>query len=212
LVADDSWENRSVIVNLLEPLGFRVIEAENGQEGLSNATKYKPDLIITDLAMPILDGFEMTKQLRQSPELADVIIVASSASVLNFYQQQSKQAGCTDFLPKPIHTEELFTLLQRYLSLTWVYSVQQEPSPPGSEKAIASPEEWVVPPSDELVTLYEAVQHCYISDIQAEIDRIRHLSPSYKPFADRLLALSQEFEMEAIAKLIESHVLQDQQL
>ena len=61
LVLDDSWENRSVLVNLLEPLGFEVIEAENGQRGLAIAESIQPHLVITDLAMPVMDGLAFIK-------------------------------------------------------------------------------------------------------------------------------------------------------
>ena len=67
MVVDDRWENRSVIVNLLEPLGFELLEAENGREGLDKAIQELPDVIITDLSMPIMDGYEMLQQLRESP-------------------------------------------------------------------------------------------------------------------------------------------------
>ena len=63
LVVDDHWENRSVITNFLEPLGFEILEAENGQEGLSKAMEFKPDLILTDISMPVMDGFEMMSYL-----------------------------------------------------------------------------------------------------------------------------------------------------
>ncbi|HAG82670.1 MAG TPA: hybrid sensor histidine kinase/response regulator, partial [Cyanobacteria bacterium UBA12227] len=83
LIVDDRWENRSVILNLLEPLGFEVVEATNGQEGLEKAIAIRPDLIITDLSMPVMDGFEMMQCIRQSPQLADMLIVVSSASVFD---------------------------------------------------------------------------------------------------------------------------------
>jgi signal transduction histidine kinase len=65
LVVDDRWENRSVLVNLLEPIGFEIVEANNGQEGIQQANATHPDLIITDLAMPVMDGFEMIPRLRE---------------------------------------------------------------------------------------------------------------------------------------------------
>ena len=69
LMVDDQRENRSVIVNLLEPIGFAMVETANGQEGLDKAATFKPDLIITDLRMLVLDGFEMMRCLRQSTQL-----------------------------------------------------------------------------------------------------------------------------------------------
>ena len=63
LIVDDRWENRTVIINLFAPLNFKVIEATNGREGLAKAKELQPDLILTDLAMPIMNGFEMTQSL-----------------------------------------------------------------------------------------------------------------------------------------------------
>ena len=84
LVVDDRWENRSVVVNLLEPIGFNLIEAKNGQEGLEKASNFHPDLIVTDLIMPEMDGFEMVKELRARVSLSETPVFASSASVFNF--------------------------------------------------------------------------------------------------------------------------------
>ena len=74
LIVDDRWENRSVIVNLLEPLGFVMIEAENGQEALEKIKELPPDLIISDLSMPVVDGWEMLSQVRQSENLKNIPI------------------------------------------------------------------------------------------------------------------------------------------
>ncbi|MEJ1937402.1 ATP-binding protein, partial [Nostoc sp. NIES-2111] len=101
LIVDDVWENRSVFANLLTPLGFKLIEASDGHEGLDQAKACQPDLIITDLAMPEIDGFQMTQILRSQAEFQNTVIIASSASVSNFTRQQSQEAGCNDFLAKP---------------------------------------------------------------------------------------------------------------
>ncbi|MEH2324693.1 MAG: ATP-binding protein [Nostoc sp.] len=86
LVVDDRWENRSVLVSFLEPLGFVVIDVNNGREGLAKAQEIVPDLIITDLMMPEMDGYEMLRHLREIPELKDVPAIASSASVFESNQ------------------------------------------------------------------------------------------------------------------------------
>jgi signal transduction histidine kinase len=71
LVVDDKWENRSVIVNLLEPIGFTIVEANDGKEGLETANESKPDAIVTDLVMPVMHGFELIKRLRTSAQFKD---------------------------------------------------------------------------------------------------------------------------------------------
>ncbi|MCU0543549.1 MAG: ATP-binding protein [Oscillatoriaceae cyanobacterium Prado104] len=129
LVVDDSWENRSVLVNLLEPIGFAIIEASNGKEGIEQAVLTSPDLIITDLAMPVMDGFEFLQKVRSGTDsqgvshsqLKDQIVIVSSASVFDIDRHKSLDAGGNDFLPKPVQAETLLELLQKYLQLDWIY-------------------------------------------------------------------------------------------
>jgi signal transduction histidine kinase/DNA-binding response OmpR family regulator len=208
LTVDDRWENRSVLVNLLEPLGFEVFEATNGQEGIEQAIALQPDLIITDLVMPIMDGFTMVQHLRQVPQLQEVIFIASSASVFDINRQEAEQVGCDDFLPKPVQAEDLLDQLQQHLQLQWIYEseplVQASIAQPPSDTN--SPEEFVVPPAAELVMLYEAAQRGRVSQIQKELDRLQQLSSSYIGFADRVQELVVEFEVQAIATLIEPYL------
>ena len=97
LVVDDRWENRSVLVNLLEPIGFEVIEAGNGERGLNAAIATQPDVIITDLTMPVMDGFEMLRQIRNHPKLRTTIVIASSTNVFETEQQTSLEIGANEF-------------------------------------------------------------------------------------------------------------------
>ncbi|RUR73749.1 hypothetical protein PCC6912_55260 [Chlorogloeopsis fritschii PCC 6912] len=203
LIVDDRWENRSLIANLLEPVGFEVIQAHNGKEGLDQAVECQPDLIITDLAMPVMDGLTMSKQLRKIPDIQNVIIIVSSASVFDFHRQEAMNAGCNDFLPKPVQVEELFLQLQNYLQLTWIYQTSDGLNTKNHD---ISPEvvEIILPPTSELVALHEAVQRCAVADIQTEANRIKQLNVKYTAFANQVLTLADEFEIEAIAALIEA--------
>lgn len=213
MIVDDRWENRSVIVNLLKPLGFEVIEASNGKEGLERAVSLEPDLIITDLVMPVMDGLEMTRQLRQIPQWQEKAIVASSASVFNFDRQQSLASGCNDFLPKPIQSEELLNILQNYWAIEWIYednglertniiSVSEiEPS------SIPNPET-IVPPAQELIELYKAAQIGQIQRIKQEANRIKELDFHYHKFVDRVLELANNFEDEKLVKMLQPYIIQ----
>ena len=82
--------------------------------------EFNPHLIIIDLVMPEMDGFEMVRHLRAMPDFKDVPAIASSASVVNFNAERSRQAGCSDFLPKSVQATELFEQLQKYLLLEWI--------------------------------------------------------------------------------------------
>jgi signal transduction histidine kinase/CheY-like chemotaxis protein len=205
LIVDDHWENRSVVVNLLFPLGFEVFAANNGQEGLDKAREIQPDLIITDLRMPVMDGLTMTQHIRESPNLQNVAIVASSASVFDYHQQQALAAGCNDFLPKPIQVAQLLGQLQQHLQLTWIYQTETDYSI--KEKSAADlTSEIVFPPGEELVKLYQAAVRCDVNLVEAEAKRIKQLDSKYTAIADKLLARADEFDVEAIAELLEPYL------
>ncbi len=203
LVIDDHPENRSIIVNLLEPLGFKVLEAKNGQEGFDYIIQMHPHLIITDILMPVMDGLEMTRQLRQIPQFATVPIIASPASLSHVDRQESIDAGCDSFFPKPIEFEGLLGQLQRFLNITWVYETKETVQ---QVSTLESPQELIAPPAAELDALYKAAQVGFISDIQQEANRLKLLDPKYVPFANKLLEFSRQFDDIAILNLLQQYL------
>ena len=102
LVVDDVAGNRATMVDLLAPLGFQVVEAENGEAGLQMARRLRPDLILMDNVMPVMDGLETTRRLRQLPELREVPVIAVSASASLEDQRDSHAVGA-----KPTCREKL---------------------------------------------------------------------------------------------------------
>ncbi|MGD1855264.1 MAG: ATP-binding protein [Leptolyngbyaceae cyanobacterium] len=198
LVVDDRWENRSVIVNLLTPLGFELYEAQNGQDGLIQAKLCLPDLIITDLLMPRLNGYGLLKQIRATAELKTIWTIASSAHLSGLDHHESISAGFDGFLAKPIQIKELLDQLQQRLNLTWKYKTEEVPT--------AAAPAMVVPSSEELIALYEIAEKGYISEIQIEVERIQQLDPSYQIFTAKLLKLVDEFDDEAIVQLIKPYI------
>lgn len=122
LMVDDFKENCLVLKRLLEPIGFEVQMANSGLECIKMARRYQPDLILMDLVMPEVDGFEATRRLRQMPDLKQVIIIAVSASAFDYHQHQSIEAGCDDFIAKPVRANKLFECLEKHLNLTWYYA------------------------------------------------------------------------------------------
>ena len=205
LVVDDRWENRSVVVNLLEPLGFTLIEAENGLDGLTKATEHQPDLIITDLAMPKMDGYEMLQVLYQSESLKQIKVIVSSASVATDERQASLDAGGDDFLPKPISSDEMFTLLAKHLCLEWVFEDENERSLPHSDE-YSSLSEMAIPPVEELQSLYRAAQIGDIRAVEQEAERIEQLDTRYRLFAQKLLTLAQDMDEEIIFTFVKEHM------
>jgi DNA-binding NarL/FixJ family response regulator len=163
----------------------------------------RPDLIITDVHMPIMDGLEMTRRLRQLPDFATTPIIASPATLSQLDMQASLDAGCSSFFPKPIEFTGLIAELQQLLKLQWIYEIDPEATQPTVSNADHFDLMMVVPPGEELAALYAAAQGGFISDIQEEANRLKQLSPEYTAFANRVLELSQQFDDEAILRLME---------
>ncbi|AFZ19936.1 PAS domain S-box protein [Allocoleopsis franciscana] len=205
LVVDDRWENCAVLINMLEPIGFEVLEAANGQEGLEKALEFQPDLILVDLVMPMMDGFEMTRQLRLFTQLKDTVVIAISANAFALDRQKSLESGCNDFLTKPVQAEELLTKMKDYLNVSWIYQERRW------EQASTNSPEMVIPAHEELMNLYEAAQSGDIEGVEQECMRLQDLSSEYISFVIRVLKLAQAFEYEEIAKLIDRYLSQDSQ-
>jgi signal transduction histidine kinase/FixJ family two-component response regulator len=202
LVVDDRWENRAVLVSLLSPLGFIVTEAEDGQDGLNRLHHQLPDLVITDLVMPVIDGFEMLKQLRNNEKLKSLKVLVSSASVSQLDQQMSLAAGGDDFLAKPVQAEELFQLIAQHLQLTWVYE-ETTPDTPSD----AATTEFVPPPFESLQQLLELAQKGRLKQVKALAEQIGQQDDRYQPFVQKILDLAKQFQTEQVEQLIQSYLV-----
>ena len=122
LVVDDTAENRAFMIDLLHSLGFDTCEAENGRVGLDIAASARPHLILMDNVMPVMNGLEATRQLRQGPpELAAIPIVAVSASASADDQAKCLAAGANSFLSKPVSVDQLIQVIGRLLGLSWLH-------------------------------------------------------------------------------------------
>ena len=115
LVVDDFDDTRWLLRTWLERRGFRVIEAENGNEAISEAQNQSPDLIIMDLEMPELDGLAATRQIRGDANLAEVPIVAVSAYGAEQFRGLALQAGCNEYVSTPFEPSELERLIRAYV-------------------------------------------------------------------------------------------------
>jgi CheY-like chemotaxis protein len=121
MVVDDQTINRKMLSHMLAQMGFEVVLAKSGQEAIDLAQSSVPDLILMDLVMPEMTGYEATRAMRQIPVLQTVPIVAASASTFQEDIEQAQEAGCDAFLAKPIQAPKLSELLQSILGLIWIY-------------------------------------------------------------------------------------------
>ena len=203
LVVDDKQENRLVLQNLLEPLGFEISLGEDGQQEVELAEQIKPDCILTDLVMPVKTGFEAVKEIRHLPELKEITIIAISASVLDLDREKSRLFGCNSFLPKPVEEQKLLALLGEYLQLEWIYEEVAESSSATPLTTEIADQTLVVPPPEEMERLYELAMLGSMKKIRERAIYLEELDEKYAPLAAKLQDLAQGFQEKAIVHLLE---------
>jgi CheY-like chemotaxis protein len=126
LVVDDSTVSRRILASLLESAGLQVITAAGGIEGVSLARAHKPDVIFMDVKMPDLDGFSATRQLAKDDGVKHIPVIAVTASAFGDTKKAARDAGCTDYLPKPVRAEALFASLQTHLGVRFLWEADDE--------------------------------------------------------------------------------------
>lgn len=211
LIVDDSANNRALFMDLLEPLGFELAEADNGRSAIAEAGLMKPDLIFMDLRMPEMDGFETVRRIRaqaarDESRVENAKIVAASVNAYESEIEQSLAAGCDDFLAKPIEMDKLFQLLETHLQLTWIYrevrSLQENST--GHSAELAS----LKIPQQEIDVLYDLAMKGELPRLKRYSFKLEELGDEYKPFAIRLRHLVEAFDEDKIMVLIKSQMNQ----
>ncbi len=206
LIVDDESHNRSMLIDLLEPLGFEVTEVESGQESIEVAPTIRPDVILMDLIMPDISGIEAVKAIRQLQVLRDerVVIIAMSASVLEEVQLQSKLVGCDDFLSKPIALERLLKAIETQLGLEWNYSESPDKDSSAAQEKFKDETESLVPPSlEEMDILFDLAMKGDLSRLRRRAIQIKKMDEKFKPFAQQLCQLVDDVAEDQILALLE---------
>jgi signal transduction histidine kinase/CheY-like chemotaxis protein len=198
LIVDDNFENRLLLLTLLTQVGFDVCEAENGQEGVNQFKEWHPDLIWMDMRMPVMDGYEATRQIRQLPDGKKVTIIALTASVFKEQHRDIIEAGCDEVLHKPFRAPEIFAALTKYLGVKFIYQ--------NAPKSISQPLQ-EIPPNMLMpipLALRQQLQQAALSldteETNTIISQIRQIDSH---IADSLQTLVNLFQFEQIIQLTE---------
>ncbi len=115
LVVEDTEDNRRIMRDLLESAGFELIEALTGKDGVAMAKQHVPDLILMDIQLPVLDGYEATRQIKEQPELAHIPIVAVTSYALAGDEAKTRAAGCDAYIAKPFSPRQLLAKVREFL-------------------------------------------------------------------------------------------------
>jgi CheY-like chemotaxis protein len=200
LVVDDRPENRAVLRETLSPLGFMIAQAANGQEALAYVSKTRPDLILMDLVMPVMDGFKAILYIRQQVMPEPIPIIVMSASVDRITREWCKEVGADDFLTKPIRLAQLLACLESQLKIEWLYELpaKDEPAPPAELRERAN-----LPPVEALLALQSLAQGGLVTGLEQYLAKISQTDAAYLPFVESISHLVDRFEFEEIIALID---------
>ena len=203
LVVDEIPENRLLVSQLLNPLGFEVFEAEDGLEAIKQWERYSPHLIWMDLRMPAMDGYQATQRIKAEPAGKNTIIIALTASALSQDKQAIFAAGCDDILYKPFQPAELLEKIATHLGVRYIY----ETSNPISESSVSAPEltpeTLNVMPQEWLEQFHQAAvrgDDAWMNNLIAEIPA------SHLELAATLTAIIEDFRFDKITAITEQLV------
>jgi two-component system, cell cycle response regulator DivK len=115
LIVEDTEDNRQIIRDLLSSVGYELIEAEDGAAGVALAQSEHPDLILMDIQLPQIDGYEATRRIRAMPELAKVPIIAVTSYALSGDEAKTRAAGCDGYIAKPFSPRQLLAKIREFL-------------------------------------------------------------------------------------------------
>ena len=114
LIVEDVELNTELLIQLLED-DYALLTAVDGQEGMAMAEQHKPDLILMDMSLPVMDGYEATRRIKANPDLSQIIIIGLSAHAMSGDREKAIAAGCDDYLTKPLNDDLMFDMLEEYL-------------------------------------------------------------------------------------------------
>ncbi|MDD2735054.1 MAG: ATP-binding protein [Desulfuromonadaceae bacterium] len=205
LVVDDNIGNISMLVSLLEPLGFMIDTAQNGREALERAGEHRPDLVLMDLVMPEMNGLASATRMRENLALADSKIVGASATATDSAFKEAFIAVCDDFVIKPIRIDLLLEKIEGLLGIEWKTVLTEPGRLNGGRNSADSEEELVPPAAEKLEELYELAMMGDMLKIEVWANELESRDVIYRSFAAKLRELAGGFKAKAILALVEQY-------
>ncbi|MEZ2321419.1 MAG: ATP-binding protein [Microcoleus sp.] len=205
LIVDDKPLNRQLLVQLLNPLGFELKEATNGQEAVDIWHEWDPHLIWMDMRMPVMDGYAATQKIKSTTKGQATAIIALTASVLEEERAVVVSAGCDDFMRKPFREQEIFAVMNKHIGVRYIYEESIDKAAQTLSKTdikdVLEPEALATLPPDLRANLASAAQSLDIGEVDHLIQEVKAINAS---IGNAFLVLANEFEYGKIASYIEA--------
>ncbi|BAU43194.1 response regulator [Leptolyngbya sp. O-77] len=214
LIVEDQWQNRQFLVELLSSIGFELEEATNGYEAIARWSTWHPDLILMDLRMPGMNGFDAVRQIRQdeqalrsqsqtqsnidySPFKATKII-ALTADAFEETRATALEAGCDDFIRKPVQESLLLTKIAEHLGVQYIYEMTEKRSPEANVAAENLDCDLSLMPVEWIAELHQAATEGFDDRI---LQLVRQIPPDYSCLSSSLTHWATNYQFEAITQL-----------
>ena len=115
LMIEDTEDNRQIVRDLIDSVGYELLEAHDGAAGLAMAAEHKPDLILMDIQLPVLDGYETTRRIKADPALRHIPVIAVTSYALSGDEAKTRAAGCDGYVAKPFSPRQLLAKINEFL-------------------------------------------------------------------------------------------------
>jgi CheY-like chemotaxis protein/anti-sigma regulatory factor (Ser/Thr protein kinase) len=201
LVVDDNEEQRDLVRELLEPLGFNIFTASSGRDCLQLAERHRPNLILLDIAMPEMDGWQVAQRFRrQSRERAAILML--SANAMDPHHLLEAERLYDDSMMKPIDLRQLLKKIHALLNIEWIH--EREPASPGLPKVLrASPSASTPPPGGDIDELISLGEIGHVRGIIEKLGEIESRLPDCGDFVTRMRAMVGTFDLKRYAAALE---------
>ena len=194
LIADDNANHRTLLKEMLSPSQFLISEVTHGQTCIEKAIHWKPDLILLDPRMPVMNGLEACQYIKTSIELKHIIVIAISANAFEHHHQQCLKSGADDFISKPVQLKHLLKVLADYLDLKPDSSLPTHHS--------ITPDNQHFPSEESLQALFVLAQQGDIEALHQLAHTIRQQDESSEHFIDQIKKLAEGFQLKKIREIL----------
>ena len=199
LIVDDRWDNRKLLIKVLSPVGFELLEATNGQQAIEIWENSSPHIILMDMRMPVMDGYEATKRIKATTKGQATAIVAVTASSFEEQRAVILSTGCDDFIRKPFREADIFDALHKHLGVSFIYDEPViSPTSTQNDTDAITADAIAALPTALVANLYQAIIDGDKDLMLTLIDQIREQN---KPLANALAALVNNFRYKQLLNL-----------
>ncbi|KPA14039.1 PAS domain S-box [Candidatus Magnetomorum sp. HK-1] len=203
LVVDDKAENRELLKDMLSPLGFDIMEADSGPDAILQASRRLPHLVLLDVNMPEMNGYETANRVRENSYLSKVQLIAVCDTFSEEIHSLCQNAGFNGHTLKPIQINHLLSIIQKHTELEWIYEEDKSPKPTdASEKENPI----IIPPINIMHKLHKLSKQGDLMEIQEQAKAMIDEHAEWEPFCNQLIVYSRKFMVNKLKLYIESHM------